>query len=163
MPPELEVPLDLHDVLVGRTVLLHHLQDLDLQLELLVELVAHLQDLQRVVPAVLVVQHLQHLPERPRTQDLDDLEAVGDVVADQRLVVILLIAEAVLVLRRLGAYLAKVRLVADVVDILVFFDFDPLEIGQVLVVEVVLDGRVVAVSHIHAAQLTLHHPKSYPD
>ena len=58
---ELKIALDLHDVLVSRPVFLHHLQDLDLQLELLVELIADLEDLQGVVPVVLVIQHLEHL------------------------------------------------------------------------------------------------------
>lgn len=39
-----------------------------------------------------------YLSESARTQDLDYLEPVGDVVSDQRLVVLLLIPEVVLVL-----------------------------------------------------------------
>lgn len=100
MTPELEVPFDLHDVLVGGGVLLHHLQDADLQLELLVELGAHLQDLQGVVTVVLVVQHLEHLPKCARAQDLYYLKTVCYVIADQRLVVLLLIPKALLVLGR---------------------------------------------------------------
>jgi hypothetical protein len=80
--PELEVTLDLDDVLVGGRVLLDHLEDADLELELLVELRTHLQDLQGVVTVVLVVQDLEHLPERTGAQDFYYLETVGDVVAN---------------------------------------------------------------------------------
>jgi hypothetical protein len=34
------------------------------------------------MPVVLMVQHFENLTEGARPQDLDDLEAVGDVVAD---------------------------------------------------------------------------------
>lgn len=61
VPPELEVPLDLDDVLVRAAVLLADFQDSDLELELLIELCTHFKYLQRVVPVILVVQHLQNL------------------------------------------------------------------------------------------------------
>lgn len=66
MASELEITLNLDYVLVGRAVLLDHFKDADLELELLVELGADLEDLQGVVTVVLVVKHLEHLPEGTR-------------------------------------------------------------------------------------------------
>jgi hypothetical protein len=44
---------------------------------------------------------------------------------------------------------------ADIVDVLVLLDLDPFEVSQVLMVQVVLDGRIVAVAKLHAAELPL--------
>lgn len=44
---------------------------------------------------------------------------------------------------------------ADVVDVLVLLDLYPFEFSEVLMVQVVLNGRVVPVPYLHAADFSL--------
>ncbi len=54
-------------------------------------------------------------------------------------------------------------LVPDIVHILVFLNLHPLELSQVLLIEVIFYRRLVAVTHVHTAQLLLGLGQTYPD
>ena len=51
---------------------------------------------------VLVIEDFKHLTEGARTQDFHDLEAVCDVIADEWLVILFLVAKALFVLDGVG-------------------------------------------------------------
>ena len=98
MPSELKIPLDLNYIFVRRRMLLNYFQQLDLQLELQVQIITHLQYLQRMFLVLLVVQHLQHLPEGSRPNYPQYLEPVTYMIPHQSFVITLLVPEDLLML-----------------------------------------------------------------
>lgn len=43
----------------------------------------------------------------------------------------------------------------DIVDVLVLLYLNPFEISQVLMIQMILDSRIVSITQLHAAQLPL--------
>lgn len=91
-------------------MLLDHFQDANLEFELFVELRTHFKDLKGVVAVVFVVEHLEHLPESTGAQDFYYLKTVGNMIANERLVIFLLIPKALLILDRKKATLRRCAL-----------------------------------------------------
>ena len=83
MVPEDGEVLDAHDpTQVGLVPLPHLGQDGNLQEGLLHQLLTPLRNLHGQVLLGLVVEHLDHLPERALVDRLHDLVSVSDVVSD---------------------------------------------------------------------------------
>lgn len=62
-----------------------------------------------------MVKHLQHFSECPRANYANNLETVGNVVADQWFIVVILVTEAVLVLTQmcLAPYVKDISIICD--------------------------------------------------
>lgn len=140
---ELEIALDFDDVFYGFGVLLHQFEDADLELKLVVKIIAFFQNFQCVLFLLgirsLMINHFQNLSEGPRPQDFNDFETVGNMVANNGFVIVFLVSEIVLFF-----VFSKVCFMADVVHVFIVLDFIPLEFSQVHGIEMVPnDGLVI--------------------
>jgi hypothetical protein len=98
MSSKLKISLYFDYILISWPVLFYSFEYLDFQLKLLIELVANLQYFESVMTVVFMVEYLEDLSKSPWAQYFNYFKPIGDVISNQRLVVLFLISKAIPIL-----------------------------------------------------------------
>jgi len=130
-----------HSLNVVRIVLLQQEKQLGLHCSLVVVLFLILDQLNGDQFFVFMIQALDDLAEGSLSDDLDELESIGDMISFLNAVVALFVIKAVVhqPLQLRGSVFASVF--GQVVDLVVLVDLSPLEVGEILVCQLIPFGH----------------------